>query len=230
MTSIDPVAAKQVNDHLLKQLEQVGGKMQATDFAKATIGSLDDAGKALLDKLPFVDDVISFKDFAKHFMGDKTILRKAAYMSKLQPKQAGIGGVLTRQQVADVLKNGSMNTPEFMKSVYTEHFGEKLTDKYRFIPMKTITKFRDNIDDYVNSAVKTANKTNNGVVTKEILNKVNKKGFMMSAGFRTVAIGLSALALGIAIPKAQYAITKMRTGSDAAPGLREYEQKDEKKA
>lgn len=228
ITSIDPVAAKQVNDHLLKQLEQAGGKMQASEFAKATIGVLDDAGKELLDKLPFVDDVISFKDFAKHFMDNKTILRKAADMSRLQPKQAGIGGVLTKQQVADVLKNGSMNTPKFMKSVYTEHFGEKLTDKYRFIPMKTITKFRDNIDDYVNSVIKTAEKKNGGVVTKEILKQVNKKGFIMSAGFRTIAIGLSALALGIAIPKAQYAITKLRTGSSSAPGLREYEQENKK--
>ena len=229
-TSIDPVAAKQVNDHLLKQLEQAGGKMKTSEFAKATIGVLDDAGKELLDKLPFVDDVISYKDFAKHFMGNKAILRKAADMSRLQPYQADVGGVLTKQQVADVLKNGSINTPEFMKSVYTEHFGTKLTDKYRFIPMKTITKFRDNIDDYVNSVIKTAEKKNGGVVTKEILETVNKKGFIMSAGFRTIAIGLSALALGVAIPKAQYAITRLRTGSSAAPGLREYEQKEEKKA
>ena len=228
ITSIDPVSAKQVNDHLLKQLEQFGGKMKASDFSQATLGVLDDAGKELLDKLPFVDDVVSFKEFAKHFRGNKPMLRKAADMSRLQPFQAGVGGVLTRQQVTDVLKNGSINTPEFMKSLYTEHFGEKLTDKYRFIPMKNITKFRDNIDDYIKSVVKTAEKKNGGIVTKEILEQVNKKGFVMSAGFRAVAIGVSALALGIAIPKVQYAITKMRTGSSAAPGLREYEQKEKK--
>ncbi len=229
ITSIDPVAAKQVNEQLLKQIEQAGGKMKTSDFAQATIGFLDDAGKALLEKLPFIDDVISVKELTKH-INDKELIKKAARMSRLQPNQAGIGGVLTKQQVADVLKNGSINTPEFMKSVYAEHFGEKLTDKYRFIPMKTITKFRDNIDDYVNSVIKTAEKKNGGIVTKEILEQVNKKGFVMSAGFRAVAIGLSALALGVAIPKAQYAITKMRTGSSAAPGLREYEQKEEKKS
>ena len=185
--------------------------------------------KELLEKLPFVDDVISVKELIKH-IDDKELIKKAAKMSRLQPNQAGVGGVLTKQQVADVLKKGSINTPEFMKSLYTEHFGEKLTDKYRFIPMKKITKFRNNIDDYISSVVKTAEKKNGGIVTKEILEKVNKKGFIMSAGFRAVAIGVSALALGVAIPKAQYAITKMRTGSSAAPGLREYEQKEEKKA
>ena len=230
VTSIDPVAAKQLNAHLLKQIEQAGGKMKASEFEKAMLGVLDDAGKELLEKLPFVDDVIPVKELIKH-IDDKELIKKAARMSRLQPNQAGIGGVLTRQQVTDVLKNGSINTPEFMKSLYTEHFGTKLTDKYRFIPMKKITKFRDNIDDYVNSVIKVANKkNNNGEITKEILEKVNKKGFVMSAGFRAIAIGISALALGIAIPKAQYAITKMRTGSSAAPGLREYEQKEQKKA
>ena len=50
----------------------------------------------------------------------------------------------------------------------------------------------------------------------------------MSAGFRAVAIGISALALGVAIPKIQYAITKARTGSSAAPGLREFENQEQK--
>ena len=81
VTSIDPVAAKQVNDHLLKQLEQVGGKMKASDFAQATLGVLDDAGKELLDKLPFVDDVISVKELIKH-LNDKELIKKAARMSR----------------------------------------------------------------------------------------------------------------------------------------------------
>ena len=45
-----------------------------------------------------------------------------------------------------------------------------------------------------------------------------------------IAIGLSALFLGVIIPKAQHAITKYRTGSDAAPGLREYENNQTTKA
>lgn len=229
ITSIDPVAAKQVNQKLIEQLEKAGGSMKTSDFAKKTLGKLDDAGKKLLEELPFENDVISVKEFIKHTT-DKDLIKRAARMSRLQPNQANVGGVLTKQQVTDVLKNGSINTPEFMKEVYSEHFGAKLTDKYRFIPMKKIINFRSNIDDYVNSVIKQADKTNNGVVTKDILEKVNKKGFAMSAGFRAIAIGVSALALGIIIPKLQYAITAKRTGSNAAPGLREYEQTETKKA
>ena len=58
-----------------------------------------------------------------------------------------------------------------------------------------------------------------------LLKKVNKKSFAMSSGFRLFGIAVSALFLGIVIPKAQYAITKLRTGSAAAPGLREFEEK-----
>ena len=116
-------------------------------------------------------------------------------------------------------------------SVLKEGFGEDLTNPLKYIPMKKITKFRDNIDDYIESAVKMANKTNNGQITKDLLQKLNKKSFGMSATFRTVALGISAFALGIAIPKIQYAITKHRTGSDEAPGLREFkETKEEVKA
>lgn len=228
LTSIDPVAAKQVSSHLIEQIEQVGGKMKASEFVQRTLGTLDDAGKELLKKLPFSNDVISVKEVIKH-LDDKELIKKAARMSRLQPNKAGVGGVLTRQQVEDVLKRGSINTPEFMKSLYTEHFGKKLTDRHRYIPMGKITSFRDNIDNYINSVIKVANKKNNGIVTKEIIEKANKNSFAMTAGFRTIAIGISALALGVAIPKIQYAITRKKTGSAAAPGLREYEQKDNKK-
>ena len=70
-------------------------------------------------------------------------------MSKLQPKQAQIGEVLTKQQVQDVFKNGALTTSDFMFDIYKNKFGSNLTNDYKFIPMKKITGFRDNIDNYV---------------------------------------------------------------------------------
>ncbi len=222
ITSIDPVASKQVHQKLATLLNSVDG-MDVQEFAKKALGSLDDGAKALMDKLPFVDDVISLENLKKA-VTDETVIKKATEMAKLQPQQAGIGAVLTKQQVADSFRTGIITDPKFMQTVYGSHFGEALTNKSRFIPMKKITTFRSNIDDYVNSIVKAANKTSDKRVTKELLEKINKKGFGMSAGFRAVAIGISALALGVVIPKVQYAITKARTGSSAAPGLREFEE------
>ncbi len=227
-TTIDPVAAKSVHNLMLEQLKQADGtfaSMSVKDFAAKTLGVLDDKAAKLLKKIPFKSDVISLDELRK-FIKDQKLLDKAAEMAKLQPNKAGVGAVLTKQQVSDVLKNGAINTPEFMQGVYTSRFGKALTDPNRFISMKKITAFRNNIDDYAKSVIDAAK---DGEVTKELLEKMNKKSFVMSAGFRAVAIALSALALGIAIPKIQCWITAKRTGSNAAPGLREYET-DNKKA
>jgi len=225
-TSVDPVAAKQVHKKLLEQLGEKGS-MAVEEFTQKTIGVLDDAGKELLNKLPFDSDVISLSELVKH-LPDEKLIQKATKMSTLQPRQANIGAVLTKQQVADVLKNGAINQPEFMKDVFTGKFGKSLTDPYKYIPMKKITTFRDDIDRYAQSAIDLAKKKNNGMIDKKLLEKLNMKSFAMSAGFRAIAIGISALALGVAIPKLQYAITKKRTGSSAAPGLREYEKQEPK--
>ncbi len=225
LTSIDPVASKQVHHKLASLLKNVDG-MDVQEFAQKAIGSLDDSAKAMLDKLPFVDDVISL-DSLKKYIKDENLIKKATDMAKLQPKQAGVGAVLTKQQVQDVYRSGIITDPKFMKTIYKGHFGEALTNKSKFIPMKKITTFRTNVDKYVDSVIKAASKTEDKRVTKEILEKVNKKGFGMSAGFRAIAIGISALALGVIIPKVQYAITAKRTGSNAAPGLREYENKEQ---
>lgn len=225
-TSVDTVAAKQIHKKLIEQLGEKGS-MAVEEFKQKTIGVLDDAGEELLKKLPFESEVISLSELVKHLPNEK-LIQKATKMSKLQPRQANIGAVLTKQQVADVLKNGAINQPEFMRSVFTEKFGKSLTDPYKYIPMKKITTFRNDIDKYAQAAIDLATKKNNGIIDKNILEKLNKKSFAMSAGFRAIAIGISAFALGVAIPKIQYAITKKRTGSSAAPGLREYETQENK--
>lgn len=226
-TSIDPVAAKDLHQTLLGQLGEKGS-LGVKEFAAKTLGSLDDKAKDLLGKLPFNKDVISLKELSKH-LPDEELIKKATEMAKLQPAQAGIGAVLTKQQVADVLKNGAISDPKFMQKIFGNKFGEALTNPYKYIPMKKITTFRDDIDRYAQSAIELANKNNNGIVDKKLLDKLNKKSFAMSAGFRLIAIGISAFALGVAIPKIQYAITAKRTGSNAAPGLREYENQTETK-
>lgn len=226
ITEIDSVAAKQVHNKMLEQLKNADGTfgtMNVKEFASKTLGVLDDKAKDMLSKLPFKSDVISLTELSKHIT-DENLIKKATEMAKLQPKQAGVGAVLTKQQVADVLKSGSINTPEFMQKVFKEKFGEALTDPHKFISMKKITSFRTNIDKYGQAVIEAANKTNGGVVDKKLLETINKKNFITSAAFRTVAMVLSALALGVAIPKIQYAITKRRTGSNAAPGLRDIEQ------
>ena len=58
ITSIDPVASKQVHQKLATLLNGVDG-MDVKEFAKKALGSLDDAAKTLMNEIPFVDDVVS---------------------------------------------------------------------------------------------------------------------------------------------------------------------------
>ena len=55
-----------------------------------------------------------------------------------------------------------------MMSVFKEGFGEDLTNPLKYIPMKKITTFRDDIDRYAQSAIDLAKKKNNGIIDKNI--------------------------------------------------------------
>ncbi len=221
ITNIDPVASKQITNNLITQLNE-SGSMSVSEFAIKTLGKIDESAKNIIEQLPFNSDVISLEELKK-YVKDENIIKKAFEMSKLQPQQSSTGRILTKQQVYDVFKNGSLNTPEFMKEIYEKRFGQDLTNPYKFISMKKITSFRDNIDKYVEGVIDYANRKNGGVVDKKIIEKISKKSFLMSAGFRAVAIMFSATILGIVIPKIQYYITAKKTGSNKAPGLRDYE-------
>lgn len=228
MTAIDPVAAKSITDKMCELVKNEGDKINSDEFRKKTIGVLDDTGKKILENLPFNSDVISFSELSKHIK-DKNLLAKAKKMAaNLQPEQAGVGKLLTKQQVADVLKNGSLNTPEFMGEIFKNKFGEDLLNEYKYIPFKDIKNFRNEIDTYANSVIEYANKKNNGVVTKKLLEEYSKKGFIYTNVFRLAGMAFSAFMLAVVIPKVQYALTAKRTGSNAAPGLRAYEEEQKK--
>ena len=225
LTEIDPVAAQLINNNLKEQLNN--SKLSVEEFKNKTLGNLDKDAKNLIDKMPFKSDVITLKEFCE-VVKDKELCKKAEKMSKLQPMQAEKGSVLTKQQVLDVFKNGSISQHKFMENIFRDRFGDSLFDKYRYISMKKITDFRENIDRYVQGVIETAEKENNGFIDIEFLEKVNKKSYKFSAGFRSIALGISALSLGFVIPKLQYALTELRTGSKSAPMFREYENNDVK--
>lgn len=225
LTNIDPVAAKTIHNNLITQLKHTDGSfktMNVEEFKKKTLGVLDNQSNDIIKKLQFKSDVVSLTEL-KRYIKDTELINRAEKMSELQPKQANIGSVLTKQQVIDVFKNSSITQPDFMKKIYKERFGDKLFDEFRFISMKKITKFRNNIDDYVKNIIDRAKESNKGIIDYEFLEKLNKKSFKMSVGFRTIAMFVSAFALGIIIPKLQYLITERRTGSKSAPMFREYE-------
>lgn len=223
LTALDAVSVKNVHNNILNQVKEAGGKMSVSEFREKTLGTLSETAENILKEVPFKNDVVSLSELKKHL--PENLVEKAVQMAKLQPEKAAEGAVLTRQQAIDVLNSGSLSAPEFLTKTYKDRFGEALTNPYKYIPMKNITSLRDNIDKYTEKVIETATKKNNGIVDEKLLNSLNKKSFGLSAAYRAIAIGISAFALGVAIPKIQYAITAKKTGSNAAPGLRQYEEK-----
>ena len=244
LTDIDAVSAKGLNEQLVKIIKDSGNtSMPVEEFAKRTLGNMSEASQKIMSELDFKSNVTMLDRFKKvlgiakkrstkgdvislnklfEVLKDEQLINRAKEMAKLQPEQAGIGAVLTKQQVKDILTGGKINNPEFLMKNYKSKFGDALTNPYKFISSNKIVKFKDNLENYTQYVIKAAEK-NGGVVDEKLLNGIRKKSFMLSKGFIGTALGISAIMLGIVIPKLQFALTAKRTGVNAAPGLREFE-------
>ncbi len=227
ISKLNPTTADLLHNKMLINIKSVGGSMNIADFKDAMLGSISDKNKTIMQKIPFKDDVTTLKSVVKELKNaghSKELLLKAAEMSKLQPVKSGEGRVLTKRQVQDILTNSKnaqsgVDNPKFLMNAYKGYFGDALTNPYKYISMKEINKFRNNIDDYVNTVIKAAESSSEKIITEKLLNKMKKQNIVKSGAFYGVGFAISALFLSTLIPKAQYLITKIRTGKDQFPGL-----------
>ena len=228
--NIDPFSAGKIHNYLLDNLKKE--KMSVEEFSKFVIGDFD---KNSFDKLKFDKDKIITLDDFKKVISDKAIQDRATKMSALQPLKNGVA-ILTEKQAQDVLTSGKITDPELLKDVLNSIFGkldgknDVLTDTNRFIPRKEIEGSISDIKAYGQSILEYAKKHNLTEITPETMLKVNKRNLnrrisFVAAGFLTAAAFLSTI-----IPKVQYYITKMKTGSDSFPGAREFENESPKVA
>ena len=72
---------------------------------------------------------------------------------------------------------------------------------------------RFSMDDFI----KQIYNSSNGNVNKELIEKVMNKNIIKNFGFYSLGTVLSMGALGVLIPKIQYAITRMLTHSNSRP-------------
>lgn len=217
ISKLDPMSAKHAHEMISEQIKNVGGNMSTEEFKTKVLGSLSEESKSIVDQIPFDKDVIPLKELIKHI--PEKFHAEAKAMSGLQPAQAKLGQVLTRLQVEDVLKEGSITSSEFLTKMYTESFGKDLVNPYKYIPMKSIQSFRKNIDSYVKAIVDYAEKNNKNIIDAGVLEKMNKSNLVKFGGFFGTGFLISALFLSTIIPKTQYLITKLRTGKNQFPGM-----------
>ena len=240
-TRLDPVAAKQVSDHMHAVLEANGGPMKSDAFREFVLGNPDNKAfitPSISKELRKGNGVIELDKFnellsevkSKYNEIDIEKFKKSAKgMSELQPKLNG-KAVLSEKQVIDVFTDGAINMPEFLKNVFrcstsdqnlfTGKISEPVFDKdLSFISKDTFIKKQKEMEKYVESIIK---KAKNGEITKDIINKVCRENYTKNAINWGIGFAISAAFLSTFIPKIQYWITKKLTGSDAFPGTADY--------
>lgn len=229
-TRLNPETAAAFTEHLNKYLDKTGD-LSIEEFKKGVLGNSD---VKLKDGLPFEKqelssfakffkkeplEAIKVSDVEKHYSGNAEIIDRAKRMAKIQPDRNGVP-VLTKQQLIDVLNKAEINNPEFLYKTYNQFTDGANTDPYRFISNKKLTHLKKEMEQYVDNICKEAK---GGKISKNLLEKVKKKnitysGINFAAGFVVAAAFLSTL-----IPKFQYWYTKKTTGTDAFPGVYDFE-------
>ena len=189
-------------------------------------------GAITLDKFL---DIIKKEFSAEDFDNYKQLAER---MSKLQPKKEGVS-MLAESQIKGIFEGGALNNPDFWDNVFTVAKGtEKHTEvvngvrttievanhknPMRFIAQKDLDGIIDNVKNYVKDIIKQAKNTD---INADMLEKVCKKNMRMNIANWGIGFAISALFLSTIIPKIQYWITKVTTGSDEFPGVAEYDKK-----
>ena len=154
----------------------------------------------------------------------------AEKMAKLQPAVADVERI-TVDQAERVFKGGYLNTPDFLKELYTVAFGvekktgnPKFLDPYKFISVSEFESVDDDLRYFVSSIIKKAKNAGNEI-TAETLTKALKKNFRLNLLNWGTGFVVSATFLSTIIPKVQYWITRKTTGSNDFPGTREFREK-----
>ena len=229
-TRLDPVAAKQVTDHLEAVLKENGGKMDVESFARAAIGDNSNVGFIDRDLIRKFDEhkVITLDEFKSYLKQTKQFTDKdiskytnlAERMSKLQPEVEGVS-VLTKNQVKDIFREGAINMPEFLQNVFSVATKNASTDKYSYVNYEKLTELKEDIFQYVSKIIEKARK-NKTEITSQVLEKASRENFIKNTCNWSVGFAISALFLSTLIPKIQYWITRITTGKDNFPGTADY--------
>ena len=237
-TRLDPQSAEFATRYMENYLETIKNKkVNVEQFAKDLLGSDTALPESLAARFKGKGSKItSLKAFNEELekLGFtpaqvKKYKKLAQKMSELQPKLKGVS-IITEAQARDVFNGGHINNPEFLREFFKNRFGNKFTEKYQYVAQSELDAVKKELLDYVKSIIVKARKTDAQEVTMQLLRKASNNNLKLNAlnwgaGFATSALFLSTL-----IPKMQYMITKMRTGSDAFPGTAQYREEEKKAA
>lgn len=203
---INPKTLEVIN----QMLEENKDKIDFNDFLKSTIGEISKEDLEKLDSLFKDKKTVSLNEFSKVFPS-KT--KKAELMTQLQPffKE---NPILDKNEAKDVLSNGLITEPKFLKSVFEKATDNASSDKLKYISAKKLDSIRQSVVDYMNQV---NSNLKNGEFNNDFLQKLANKNIKTNLLRYSLGIFVSIFALGYLIPKVQYMIVKALTKKDNAP-------------
>lgn len=216
-THIHPDSLKVAEDYFVKS---IGSKKLSPDEFKAKALSRPKNFEKLMSKIKFSDkNVTTLKEFNRATGNAFEV--KALSMSKMQPKMNG-EYLLSKQQAEYILSNGWGSDPKMLKkAVNAGTYGAAL-DKKRFVPRKTVEGICTSIDNFSDNLVKYAKSKNIEKIDADLIKKFAKRTTRMNLLFRLSGMAFASFGLAYLIPKLQYKMTEIRTGSKQFPGTADY--------
>lgn len=206
-TDINPKTLEKTLEMLSQKIKE-NPDMKIEDFLSQATQKPNDISKAALDELFKGKKVISVDDFIKTF---PELSKKAKDMALMQYIENG-NGVLSYQQALDTLSNSWTSNPEFLKETLKYATGKEIDSKTCFVSSKDLNKIRKSIDSFIENL--SAPLKQHGKLDFDFIEKYANKTLKKSFGFNIVGTAISMYALGILIPKIQYAITRKLTNEN----------------
>lgn len=216
-TAIHPDSLNVLKAHLVTSIGE--DKISLDDFMKRTKTVPPDI-KDALSKVPFdKKGVVTLDKFNE--ATNSIYKEKAKIMSQMQPKMKGVS-LLSKQQAELVLSSGWISEPEFLKkAVNAGTYGAALDNK-KYVPRKTIEKIVSSLDKFNDNLVKYAKSKGVDEIDAKFIEKYAKRTLNMNLAFRVSGMAVAGFGLAYLIPKLQYKMTELRTGSKQFPGTATY--------
>lgn len=216
-TSIHPDVLKTVQDHLIKSMGE--NKFTPDEFTARAKSVPEDISNILL-KMPFdKKGVIGLNEFNAATNG--AYASKALSMSQLQPLLGNIS-VLSKTQVKDILSNGWNTNPEFLKKAINKGTYGAALDKNKYVSRKVCEGIRASVDKFTENLVKYAKNKGVETIDANFVKKFARQTDAKNLVFRLAGMMVSCFGIAWLIPKIQYKITEIRTGSKEFPGTADY--------
>ena len=206
-TDINPKTLEKTLEMLSQKIKE-NPDMKIEDFLSQAIKKVDDISKTALDELFKDKKVVSVDDFIKAF---PEFSKKAKDMATMQYIKNG-NGVLSYQQALDTLSTSWASEAGFLKETLKYTTGKEIDSKTCFVSSKELNKIRNSIDNFIENLSEPLKQ--HGKLDFDFIENYANKTLKKSFGFNVVGTAISMYALGILIPKIQYAITRKLTNEN----------------